>query len=144
VAGLNELIARLDRFSSGEVYQRIGVKVADACHAACIAGFRSQSDPYGVPWAPRKKVTGWAAVRFGHVDNGHPLLDDTGAMINSLTARYSRGVVLMRIKGYAQFHQTGTRNMVARKIFPEQEMGLGTWADPIQRAATDAVRELMK
>lgn len=144
MAGVNDLIRRLERFSSGEVYERMGKAIANACHAQCIAGFRAQSDPYGVPWAPRKKVSGWAAVRFGHVDDGHKLLDDTGAMINSLTVRYSRGTVLMRIKGYAKFHQSGTRIMTSRKIFPEQARGLGTWAQPIQQAATDVVRELMK
>jgi phage gpG-like protein len=144
VAGVNDLIRKLERFSSGEVYERMGRKIADACHAQAIAGFRAETDPYGVPWAPRKKVSGWAAMAFGHIDNGHPLLDDTGAMINSLTVRYSRGTVLMRIKGYAKFHQSGTRNMVARKIFPDQSQGLGKWAQPIQQAATDAIRELMK
>jgi phage gpG-like protein len=144
MAGLNELIAKLQRFERGDVVDAIGKSIANACHAACIAGFRAQSDPYGVPWAPRKKATGWAAMAFGKMDNGHPLLDDTGAMVGSLKARYSRGTVLMSIKGYAQFHQSGTRSMVARKIFPEQAQGLGTWSDPIQRAATDAVRELMK
>jgi hypothetical protein len=107
VAGVNDLIRKLERFSSGEVYERMGRKIADACHAQAIAGFRAETDPYGVPWAPRKKVSGWAAVRFGYVDNGHPLLDDTGAMIN-------------------------------------ESQGLGTWSDPIQQAATDAIRELMR
>jgi hypothetical protein len=144
MAGLNELIARLDRFSRGDVFQRIGNAVAKACHESCIAGFAQQRDPYGVPWAPRKKVAGWAAIAFGHIDDGHRLLDDTGAMINSLKAKYARGTVLMSIKGYAKFHQSGTRYMVARKMFPEPAQGLGTWSAPIQRAATDAVRELMK
>jgi phage gpG-like protein len=144
VAGVNDLIRKLERFSSGEVYERMGRKIADACHAQAIAGFRAETDPYGVPWAPRKKVSGWAAMAFGHIDNGHPLLDDTGAMINSLTVRYSRGTVLMRIKGYAKFHQSGTRVMASRKIFPVESQGLGTWSDPIQQAATDAIRELMR
>jgi phage gpG-like protein len=144
MAGLNELIAKLQRFERGDVVDAIGKSIANACHAACIAGFRAQSDPYGVPWAPRKPPKAWAALAFGLIDNGHRILDDTGAMVGSLKARYSRGTVLMSIKGYAQFHQYGTSNMVARKIFPDQAQGLGNWADPIQRAATDAVRELMK
>jgi phage gpG-like protein len=144
MAGLNELIAKLQRFESGAVVDAIGKSIANACHEACIAGFRAQSDPYGVPWAPRKPPKAWAALAFGFIDNGHRLLDDTGKMVESLKARYSRGTILMSIKGYAQFHQSGTRSMVPRKIFPDQASGLGTWSDPIQRAATDAVRELMK
>jgi phage gpG-like protein len=144
MAGLNELIAKLQRFERGDVVDKIGRSVANACHRACIDGFRSQSDPYGVPWAPRKPPKAWAVLAFGLIDNGHRILDDTGKMVGSLKARYSRGTVLMSIKGYAQFHQYGTSNMVARKIFPDQAQGLGNWAGPIQRAATDAVRELMK
>jgi phage gpG-like protein len=144
MAGMSDLIARMQRLSAADVHQRVGTAIANTCHAQAIEGFRGQRDPYGTPWAPRKKVKGWAALAFGHIDDGHRLLDDTGAMINSLTARYSGGRVLMRIKGYAQFHQTGTRNMVARKIFPEEARGLGTWAQPIQDAATNAVRELLK
>lgn len=133
MAGLNELIMRLERFSTGQVYQRIGTAVANAAHAACIAGFQGQRDPYGVAWAARKDPRGkW------------PILQKTGAGVDSLTARYVAGTVVLRIKGYFKFHQGGTSRMVARKVFPDQARGLGNWAEPIQRAATDAVRELMK
>lgn len=133
MAGLNELIAKLQRLERGEVFQRMGASIANVCHAQAIAGFRAQSDPYGTPWAPRTNPRGtW------------PLLQKTGAGIDSLTARYVAGTVVMRIKGYFTFHQHGTMRMVARKVFPEQARGLGTWAEPIQRAATQAVRELMR
>lgn len=132
MAGLNDFIQRLQRLSSQEVVDAMGRKIADACHAECLRGFREQRNPYGVPWAPRKDKRGsW------------PLLDKTGAGVNSLTARYSNGAVKMRISGYFQFHQSGTRYMVARKPFPEQSQGLGMWREPIDRAATDAVRGLV-
>jgi hypothetical protein len=133
MAGLNDLIARLERFSSQQVIDQMGRKIADACHAQCLAGFRGQRDPYGTPWAPRKDKRGnW------------PLLDKTGAGVDSLTSRYSAGMVRMRIRGYFRFHQSGTAVMPSRKVFPEQASGLGTWSEPINRAATDAVRELMR
>jgi hypothetical protein len=71
------------------------------------------------------------------------LLQKTGRGLDGMTARYSSGVVRVRIAGYFQFHQTGTRYMVARKPFPEQSQGLGTWREPISKAATDAVRDLV-
>lgn len=143
MAGLNELIQRLERFENGEVYQRIGTAIANACHAQCLRGFQQERDPYGTPWAPRKPAKAWAVKAFGLIDNGHKLLDDTGAMINSLRVRYVRGTVLMKIKGYAKYHQSGTRYMTARKIFPDGS-GLGTWEQPIQDAATNAVREMFR
>lgn len=132
MAGFNEFIARLQRLSSGQVIDAMGRKISDACHAEAARGFREQRDPYGKPWAQRKDKRGsW------------PILEKTGAGLDSLTARYSNGMVRMRIKGYFQFHQSGTRYMVARKTFPEQDRGLGMWREPINRAATDAVRGLV-
>lgn len=133
MAGFNALIAKIERLQRGEVYQRIGTSIANAAHAECTAGFRGQRDPYGASWASRKdKRESW------------PILDKTGAGVDSLTARYVNGVVVMRIKGYFKFHQNGTASMPARRVFPEETRGLGTWSGPIQYAATNAVRELMK
>jgi phage gpG-like protein len=135
MAGMNELIGRLQRLESGEVFQRIGTRVANACHAAAITGFIAERDPYGRSWARR--------VRKG---DGHPVLRNTGALVGSLTSRYipGTGTVVMRALGYGKFHQYGTRRMPARKIFPDPAEGLGLWADPVQRAATEAVRELLR
>lgn len=143
MAGINDFILRLQKLSQPDVINAMGRKIADACHAEAIRGFVEQRDPYGKPWAPRKKPSAWSVLRFGKIDNGHRLLDDTGKMIDSLTARYVSGRVIMRIRGYAQFHQTGTRFMVARKIFPEQSRGMGLWREPINQAATDAVRDIV-
>lgn len=144
MAGLNALIQKIERLAAGEVKQRIASKVADACHAQCVLGFQQQRDPYGVPWKARKKPKAEWALRFGFIDDGHRILDDSGDMIDSLTARATNGRIVMRILGYARFHQTGTYKMVARKIFPDVSVGLGTWSQPIQDAALNAVRELMR
>lgn len=135
MAGLNALIQRLERMGGDQVKQAIASKVAVAAHDACLLGFQQQRDPYGVPWAPRKP---------SKADNGHKLLDDTGRMINSLTSRPTANGVTLRILDYAKFHQSGTRFMVARKVFPDPGQGLGMWREPIERASLDAVRELMK
>lgn len=132
MAGMSQLIEKIERLAAGEVMTKIAQKVRDAAHAECIAGFAQQRDPYGVPWAPRKTNPGkW------------PLLDKTGTGVNSLTSRAVGSSVKMRIVGYMKFHQYGTSNMDRRMIFPDPARGLGAWRDPVIRASTEAVRELM-
>ena len=143
MAGVNALIQRLERLGAAEVKAKITSKVRDVMHAECIRGFNEQRDPYGVAWQPRKPLKGWAAMAFGLLQDNHPLLNKTGAMIRSLTARATSNGVVMRIIGYAKFHQSGTSKMVARKIFPDPGRGLGLWSEPVHRAAVDAVKEMM-
>lgn len=143
MAGINALIQRLERMAASDVKHRIMQKVTPAAHDECLRGFREQRNPYGVPWAPRKKPRGWAALAFGHIEDGHPLLDKTGKGVESLTSRAVGDRAVMRFgRGYMRFHQTGTKFMDARKIFPEQAQGLGLWAPAINRAAVDAVRQM--
>lgn len=130
---INELVQRLERAGAGAVKERILSKVRDALHAEAVRGFVEQRDPYGNAWAPRKDPSGtW------------PLLDKTGAGINSLTATVAGNAVRLKIAPYFKFHQSGTGSMVARKVFPEPERGLGTWSEPVHRAAVEAVKELMR
>lgn len=143
MSGINTLIQRLEKLGAVTVRQHIASSVATVCHDECLRGFREQRDPYGIPWKPRKSPAAWAVRAFGLMQQNHPLLDKTGAMINSLTSRGSGGRVLMRILGYAKFHQSGTATMTARKIFPDPANGLGTWREPVEKAALSAVRELM-
>jgi hypothetical protein len=133
MAGVNDLIQRLERFATAEVKQRIASKVRDAVHSECVRGFNEKRDPYGTSWAPRKDSRGnW------------PLLDKTGAGINSLTATASADAVRLRIVSYMKFHQSGTSKMRPRMIFPDPNRGLGLWSEPVHQAAVAAVQELMK
>ena len=148
MAGINVLIQRLERMAASDVKHRIMQKVTPVAHDECLRGFREQRNPYGVPWAPRKDKRGsWA------------LLDKSGDGIESLTSRTVDDKASLRFgRSYMRFHQTGAHHnarsniatkrttgeyeMPARKIFPEQTEGLGTWSAPINRAAVDAVREM--
>lgn len=142
MAGINAFIQRLERMAAADVKNRIMQKVATVAHDECLRGFREQRDPYGVPWAPRKRPPDWAIRAFGLMQDEHKLLDKTGRGVGSLTSRAVGDRVVMRMVDYMKFHQTGTYKMVARKMFPEESQGLGTWSAPINRAAVDAVREL--
>jgi phage gpG-like protein len=131
MAGVSDFIAKLEKLAGAEVQDAIANKVATAAHEECLRGFIEQRDPYGVAWAPRKGRGNWN------------LLDKTGKGLNSLTADVSRGSARLKIVGYFRFHQSGTSRMVARKIFPDEARGLGTWAEPVRAASVDAVRELV-
>jgi hypothetical protein len=133
MAGVTAFIQRLERLAAAQVNQRILARVRDAAHAECVRGFVEQRDPYGASWAPRKdRKSTW------------PILRKTGAGLDSLTARVVGDRIVMRIRGYFQFHQTGTSRMPARMVFPDSARGLGTWSGPINDAARDAVRELVE
>jgi hypothetical protein len=133
MAGLSAFIQRLERLAAADVKGRVLARVRDAAHAEAVRGFVDQRDPYGRSWAPRKDKRGtW------------PILRKTGAGLDGLTARVVGDRVVMRIAGYFKFHQSGTRFMVARMVFPEPARGLGTWSGPINDAARDAVRELVE
>lgn len=149
MAGLSEFIQRLERLATSQVEQRVASKVRDVAHKECLRGFVEQRDPYGVPWAPRKDKRGtW------------PILDKTGKGVESLTSTVAGGTVRLRMKSYMRFHQTGTTHatrsnvktkreiagysMPARKVFPDPDRGLGTWSQPINDAAREAVRELVE
>lgn len=145
MAGVNELIKRLERFAAGQVKQQIASKVRGAAHDQCLECFRQQRDPYGAPWAPRKKPPDWAIRAFGLLQTNHKLLDYTGNGINSLrSVALSGGSVQLRIINYMKFHQTGTYKMVARKYFPDPTRGLGLWGRPVNDAALEAVREMIR
>lgn len=157
MAGLNDLIRRLERMGAAEVKARIAAKVRDAMHKACVDGFNAKVDPYGNAWAPRKRSKGWAALAWP--DDGHQLLDKSGKMIDSLRVVAIGTTVRLTMKFYAWYHQKGTTHaarsdiktrkerkeysMPARMLVPDPDKGLGTWSEPVHRAAVEAVRELM-
>jgi len=147
MAGVNALVAKLERLAAHEVIERIANKVRDTCQEQCLAGFREQRNPYGEPWAPIKR-------------GGHPILDKSGDMIDNLTTRAAGPRVIMRTLGYAVFAQKGTEHAARtsiksrvsfkeyktppRMIFPDPARGLGLWRDPIEKASVEAIRELMR
>lgn len=132
MSGINALIQRLERFATNEVERRMLGKMRDALHAQAVRGFNEQRNPYGERWAARKDKRGtW------------PILQKTGAALYGIVSRALTDRVRMTIAPYMKFHQTGTRVMPPRLIFPSPSRGLGSWEGPIMDAATGAVRELM-
>ena len=69
------------------------------------------------PWAPRKESKS---------DDGHPLLIKSGALRQSIGWKLqgSDTVVIGTDRKYARYHQTGTKNMPARPVFPVKDGNL--------------------
>jgi hypothetical protein len=106
--------------------------------AADIAGLLEQQfdegrDPYGNAWAELAEST----LAKGRTP---PPLTDSGAMRASTDVAPSAGAGLTITLGaaYATYHQTGTANMPARPILPEDELP-PEWLDMIANAVQEAV-----
>lgn len=85
-------------------------------------GFLFSRAPTGERWQPRKPPTGsW------------PLLVKGGLMMAGRRVLRGRGELVMTLPTPAEYHQRGTRFMVARKIFPEDRLPPG-WSARIAAA----------
>ena len=88
-------------------------------------------DPYGETWAPLAPAT----VAKGR---NPPPLTNTGAMRKSLQVTASGASITCSIDDPAFFHQGGTKNMPARKIFPAEGIP-PEW----EKAIAEAVEEVI-
>ena len=96
---LIQLSNRMARLGSGFGFQDILRQLATDTHKLIIAGFVSETDPYGEVWQPRKRP-----------GNGHKLLDDTGKGINSVRVKVVGSDILITSRRYMNYHLTGTKN----------------------------------
>jgi phage gpG-like protein len=96
-AGLAGLRAHFVALANGSFMRSLRIDLAEEAAAQIGASFNEQRDPYGVPWAPRKKP-----------GDGHPLLRYTDAMYNSLRTRATAtGIRVTSPLPYVAAHQKG-------------------------------------
>jgi hypothetical protein len=106
-------------------------KGAEAAQDRLDEQFADTEDPSGRRWRPKKRP------------NGKPTLEATSDMKDSAQAIPGpSGDILLSVDGPADFHQSGTRKMVARKILPEGSLP-PQWSEPIDQACHEAIHELM-
>lgn len=75
--------------------------------------FETKTDPNGAPWAPWKPSTVKSYPKDGHKS----LLDRRGDMLRSLTHQSDQDSAVIGFgQPYAQYHETGTKNMVPRRL----------------------------
>lgn len=80
------------------------------------SGWDSGRDPMGIPWAPLKPST-LEGRRRRNIQGIKPLIA-TGKMRSSLRLVRDGNSVRLLIDKPGGYHQTGTKNMVARPLFP--------------------------
>lgn len=90
-------------------------------------GFTSQTDPYGIPWPPKK-----VPIEF----------DPKHSLENSFRwEKTQRGILIWSTLDFAIYHQLGTNKLPRRRMIPESKEGLPEkWEDRIFNAFRRVIR----
>jgi hypothetical protein len=133
MAGTLRELKRVPEFAVPEAAEGIQELLAEQ--------FAQGRDPYGLPWAPLKPAT----LRKGRRP---PPLSASGALRNEVlrvpqaSAAFGR-ITLTLGPRYGAFHQTGTRDMAQRLIFPEGRLP-ARWERVIAKAVQNAFERRIK
>lgn len=117
------LAVKLRQLTPGRIRMAAAGAIRDTVEILIDERFEARADPSGAPWEVRKPPTGtW------------PILEKSGRMRKSyhVTAT-TTGVRVDNGAEYAGFHQTGMKNMVARKVLPDGPFP-AEWAGRIDAA----------
>ncbi len=125
-AGYAKTLRQLGR----TVPARMARVAASALTAKLQAGFDAGSDPYGNGWAPL--ATGGAShlEKSGAMRAGTRVVPASGSGLNMLAP------------SPANFHQSGTSRMPARRVLPDNGVP-ASWGHILQEAFTEALREAL-
>lgn len=127
-APLRGMLAALKAFGQGAVVREAAKKLAPVLQELGDRPWQRRADPDGAPWAPRKRTY------------PHSLLEKTGKTRRSLRSRASGTSVITTVSTpFARFHQTGTRKMAARPLFPAQQALPPVWAARVRKTITDHI-----
>ena len=119
-SGMHRILSKLSNMRN--LRAAIQKNVAAEALRQVQLGFKTGTDPDGVPWAPLKHRV------------GQPLRK-TGRLNRSFNARPSgQGIAIGTNVVYAQYHQRGTRRMVARRMLPPGPRLGRTWERPVRAA----------
>jgi len=143
--GLAKAIARIGRLQKAieelaTLPRAVATVVAPRLSKLVAKQFSSGTDPYGRPWRPISATT--KRLRKGR-KGGRPLTD-TGRLRAGTGVSVTRsGARLVLGAPYGYFHQVGTRNMPARRIFPQ--FGLpAAWRTVLRDAARAELRRRLR
>ena len=85
--------------------------------------FETKTDPNGASWAPWKPST----FKSYPKDGNKKLLDRYGDMLSSLTHQSDSSSATVGFgQPYAQYHETGTKNMVPRRLLTNGGGSIGS------------------
>lgn len=129
--GLEALAAAFDSLAA-DAPRLLGEAAAEGGTEALAAEFENEADPSGNPWAKRVPPTGsW------------PILTKTGKMRGSRTAKAFPSAAEFTVNTPAEYHQGGTRRMVARPILPAGSLP-EPWRVAIEKAVHERLRERLR
>jgi hypothetical protein len=136
MAGARDLADRLAQLT--KIPSRIASEVAAGITAELRSEFESASNAYGNAWKPLLPTT----VQRKRGDSR--ILRRTDAMSSEIEARPTSGSgVEISVAEYGQFHQAGTKHMVARKILPDGSALPKSWQEIIESAKASAFAKAM-
>lgn len=143
---LRDLSRKLRLIADGKVIAKTAERLPTAIMKAAADQFRSESDPYGVQWAPlkRERARNKKARKKGK-KGGQKIGQNNGHMRGSLTVR-AEGNRVTAAYGmhYAVFFSDGTRFQVPRHLLPVTTRGLGPkWDAMVRREMKAALDEVM-
>lgn len=125
---LRGLAERLKKVASGSLTRTESRLMGDALAATreeVTVCFLYQRDPTGTAWAARKTI-------YGNYRDSNPILFD---LLSYMRYEVADGKIkVTNDKYYAFYHQTGTRNMAARKFMPSR-VAPGKLLDRVKLAA---------
>lgn len=137
MAGFRDLADRLAELT--EIPSRISAEVASEINDGLSAQFDSGVNAYGTPWKPLKPST---VMRKRGDARILRRTDELSAETRAVPAG-GAGITIESLD-YGTFHQTGTRNMVARKILPDGSALPPPWEKAIQTALDNEFGKAMK
>lgn len=123
---LERVLGRLDALP-----RKVAERAAPAITKELQREFARGTDPYGRKW--KKLATGKPSYL---TESGRLRRGTRAAPLPGKRA----GVRILIGAPWGIYHQTGTRNMPARRILPQRGLP-GTWSAAINRAMREAVRE---
>lgn len=131
-AGLQQLTANLAELSS--IPSQASREAADSIDGRLKQQFIDETDPYGNAWDELQETT---VARKG---GDSRILQRSDAMAQATEAVTGSGAgVIASSNETAQWHQWGTKNMVARPVLPGEDTGLPeTWEADISTALQNA------
>ncbi len=141
MAGFKDLMARMAELEG--IPSRIAKEVAEGISALVADEFAGSHDPYGKPWKPLLPQT----VRRKGGDTR--ILRRTDAMSSGITVKPTAGSGIAIDVGntstpYGEYHQSGTKHMVARKILPDGSSLPKAWEAVIEEASARAFKKVLK
>lgn len=130
---LRGMLNALGALGSGKVVREAAKNLAPVLQELGDRPWQQRASVEGSPWAPRK-----AAYL-------HPILEKTGRTRRSLRSRASGTSVVTSVRTtYARFHQTGTRRMSARPIFPTANELPAVWSARIRKSLTETMKSAIR